>query len=51
MHGGDAVLRTGFSFDTSPLPGWRMRSLARVWEPTSGQPFAQHPIAYAGSVN
>jgi hypothetical protein len=47
MRGGDAVLRTGFCFDTSPLPGWRMRSHANVCELVWGQPVAQFLIAYA----
>jgi hypothetical protein len=47
MRGGDAVLRTGFCFDTSPLPGWRMRSHASVCELVTSQPVAQPLIAYA----
>ena len=42
-----AVLRTGFSFDTSPLPGWRMRSRACVCELVLGQPVTQRPLTYA----
>lgn len=34
-------------FDTSPLPGWRMRSCAPVCERLGCQPLAQVPISYA----
>jgi hypothetical protein len=47
MRGGVAVLRTGFCFDTSPLPGWRMQSQARVCELVLSQPVAQPLIAFA----
>lgn len=43
---GYAVLRTGFCFDTSPLPGWRMRSNVCICELVLSQPVTQLLIAY-----